>query len=451
MKTKLLVGTVLCLAGTSVFAGGLFTNTNQNPIFFRQPAQNAVIGVQGTYYDPAGLALMEEGFHYGIGNQVAIQERRITSTYVPFKYNVSRPDHQTTVEYKGETVSPFIPTLDFAYNQNSWAASFHFGVLSGGGACKFDNGLGSFESLLSIPVLMSPTLLKGYSADINFTGKQYGFAGQFNFSYKLIDNDALKLAVAAGIRLNSLKNDYSGGIFNYTLMTATGTTVPASAATAGQFNDNMEVGCIQKGFAVNPILSAHLTYGNLDFAARYEFNTAVTLKNETEINTAGLAQFADGAESRADLPAILAVGLNYSILPTLRASLGYNLFFDKDADYNGREKLLGGNSHEELVGLEWDACEKFTVSTGAQFTHFNYGEGNQYLNDMSFSLGCWCLGLGGRYHINDNLAIDLSCFKTFYDEFEKDYASYNGKVPEPGHDVFNRESLSFGLGFVYDF
>ncbi len=121
---------------------------------------------------------MEEGFHFVIGNQVAIQERRITSTYAPFAYNVSRPG-QATVEYKGKTVSPVIPTLDLSYNRNSWAASFHFGVLSGGGACKFDNGLGSFESLLSIPVLMNQSTLLGYSADINFTGKQYGFAGRF--------------------------------------------------------------------------------------------------------------------------------------------------------------------------------------------------------------------------------------------------------------------------------
>lgn len=451
MKTRILIGAMMCLAGTTAFAGGLVTNTNQNPVFFRQPAQNAEIGVQGTYYDPAGLALMEEGFHFGIGNQVAIQERRITSTYAPFALNANRAGQQT-VQYEGKTLSPIIPTLDFSYNQDEWAASFHFGVIAGGGTCEFENGLGSFESNLSLPVLSAPNALRGYMADINFTGKSFGFAGQFNFSYKLIDEDDLRLAVAGGLRLNSLKNVYTGGIYNYQLITATGTAVPASMATAGAAKDNMEVSCTQKGFAVNPILSAHLTLCDLDFAMRYEFNTKVTLKNKTDINTAGIASFADGLESRSDIPALFALGLRYKIMPTVRASFGYNLFLDKKADYNGREKLLGGNTWEELIGVEWDAIEQLTVSLGTQFTRMNYGEGNAYLNDMSFGLQSWCLGGGARYHINDDMAIDFSLFRTFYDEVKRDYQNYGPTMANvPGQDKFKRESLSFGLGFVYDF
>lgn len=439
----------MCLAGSSAMAGGLFTNTNQNPIFFRQPAQNAVIGVQGTYYDPAGLALMEEGFHFGIGNQVAIQERRITSTYKPFAYNVSRPG-QETVEYKGKTVSPVIPTLDLSYNRNSWAASFHFGVLSGGGACEFGEGLGSFESQLSLPVLSSAGALKGYMADINFTGKSFGFAGQFNFSYRLIDESDMKLAVAAGLRLNYLMNNYSGGIFDYSLVNAAGMALPASVATMDQAANNMEVKCIQKGFALNPILSAHYSISKFDIAARYEFNTAVTLKNETETNTTGLAQFENGVESRSDIPALLAVGLNYNILPTFRASVGYHLFFDKNATYgNDRQELLDGNTWEGLAGLEWDACSRLTVSVGSQFTVTSLGE---YNNDMSFSMDAWCLGGGFRYHINDRIAIDLSAFDTFYQGSTKEYANYGPTLAaQPGKDEFMRTSLSFGLGLTCDF
>lgn len=447
MRTRIIIGAMMCFACTSVIAGGLTTNTNQNPIFFRQPAQNAVIGVQGTYYNPAGLALMDEGWHFAIGDQMAIQSREITSSYAPFSWNTDRPG-QTTVKYEGKTFSPVIPTFDLSYNQNDWAASFHFGVVSGGGSCTFDEGLGSFESLLSLPCLVSPSIL-GYRADIEFTGKSFGFAGQFNYSYKVIDEGDLKLAVAGGLRLNYLKNIYTGGIYNYMFKVAAIGMQKASAL--GIASDNMEVDCTQSGFAINPILSAHFNLGDLDFAARYEFKTSVTLENDTKTNTANIAQFGDGIKSRSDIPALLAVGLNYSIMPTLRASAGYHLYFDKKANYNGREELLGANTWEEMFGLEWDACKKATISLGTQFTVCDFGDDNEYLNDMAFGLSSWCLGGGARYHINDNMALDFSLFKTFYQGETRKYGNYGSTgAMIPGSDEFMRQSFSFGLGFVYD-
>ena len=57
MYKRLILTAALAAASLSAFAGGYVTNTNQNVAFLRNPAQNAVIGVQGAYFNPAGIAL----------------------------------------------------------------------------------------------------------------------------------------------------------------------------------------------------------------------------------------------------------------------------------------------------------------------------------------------------------------------------------------------------------
>ena len=62
MYKKLILTAALTAATVSAFAGGYVTNTNQNVAFLRNPAQNAVIGVQGAYFNPAGAAFMNNGW-----------------------------------------------------------------------------------------------------------------------------------------------------------------------------------------------------------------------------------------------------------------------------------------------------------------------------------------------------------------------------------------------------
>lgn len=504
--SKICLATLLAFSSLDALAGGLFTNTNQNPIFYRQPAQNAVVGVQGAYFNPAGLALMENGWHFYVGNQMAFQSRQITSTYAPFTYG-AKNEGSATKQYEGKTFSPIIPNIDAVYRHGRWAASFHFGVISGGGSCAFNDGLGSFESNMALLPVMVNALTQsqtfaGYDADIQFTGKSFGFGGQLNFAYELIDEENSKLSVAAGLRMNYLKNAYEGGINNYSLNYG-GQLVPAATAMNGVLtgiltqvliNKGMsatqaqaqaatqaatyanilgadkEVNCTQKDIAWTPILSVHYRTGIVDLAAKYEFKTKARYENSTEVNTTGMANFDDGVVVPGDIPALFSAGINVAALPALRISGGYNLYFDKSANYNGKEALLGKNTNEFLLGAEWDACKKITVSLGSQMTFFDFGENYQYLSDLSFSLNSWCLGGGLRYKFNDRVAVDLSAFKTFYSHADKTYTDYGGAIstykdamgslvpealfnalPGSGSDNFYRTSFTLGLGVAFNF
>jgi len=491
-SVKSILCTLMCLICLDSFAGGLVTNNNQNPIFFRQPAQNAVVGVQGAYYNPAGLTLLDKGWHFYVGNQMAVQTRYITSTYAPFALG-AKNGGSPTKEFRGDTFAPFIPNIDAVYTHGRWAASFHLGITSGGGNCTFDNGLGSFEAPMAlIPAAvnaigrgmgMQSDVFGGYDIDMNFIGKSFGIGTQLNFSYKIIDSGIHKLSVGAGIRANYFKNDYSGGLYNYQLAMG-GQMIPAAKAITGvllqmgipqeqagaigsQVGSDKEVKCIQTDWAWTPILSLHYRVSIVDIALRYEFNTSVRLKNKTDVNTAGIAQFEDGKETPADIPALLSGGVNVNILPVLRAGVGLNIYYDKNANYNGKQDLLAGNTHEYYIGAEWDICKLFTVSAGSQITRFQFGENYAYLTDMGFSISNWCLGGGGRFNIGEHFAIDFSIFRTFYEDAVKNYTDYGnagatlagqlgGMVTKeqlsiPGSDKFYRTSMTFGLGLAMKF
>ena len=73
MKTKkfFLAALLLAVVALPSFAGGILTNSNQSVQFMRMFARGAVIDVDGVYFNPAGLAFMDNGFHLSFSWQNA--------------------------------------------------------------------------------------------------------------------------------------------------------------------------------------------------------------------------------------------------------------------------------------------------------------------------------------------------------------------------------------------
>lgn len=209
MKKVILIS-FLALAGSSAFAGGLMTNTNQSVHFLRNPALDATTGIDGVYANPAGLIFLTDGLHFSLNNQSAYQTRTITSTFAPFSANNSG---NATKVFTGEASAPLIPSFQLAYKKDRYAISAAFAVTGGGGKAVFNNGLPSFEA----PVSMIPLSLKAnginttsYSVDQYMEGRQYIFGVQLNGTYKI--NEALSAAI--GLRLNIVNNGYKGHLKN---------------------------------------------------------------------------------------------------------------------------------------------------------------------------------------------------------------------------------------------
>ena len=446
MNKKLLASVATLFITSSAFAGGFVTNTNQNVAFLRQPAQNATISVGSAYFNPAGVGFLDKKFQLSFNVQTAIQTREITGDYAPFALGKGNNGSSKKL-FKGDSFVPVIPSFDAAWRfSDKFFASFHFGIVGGGGKAEYDHSLGSLESQAAIfPALVNAIIgsnTVGYSVETHLVAKQYVFSGQLNLGYRINDY----VSVAAGLRGNVLYNNYKGHMSNIDfpgITTVNNALIQGILAQGGNLLADRYLSCTQKDFAWTPILSVDVNLGKVNVAARYEFNTKVRLKNTTDDGKdAGMPQFVDGVDNIAsDIPALLSLGVSYDVLPYLHLNLGYHQYFDTNASFfnaltgkNDRQDSIKKNAYEILAGVEWDLSEKFTVSAGGQLTRFGWGKGYEFITDQSYNINSYSVGAGVRYRLNDRISFDAAVFKTFYDRSTKVWSDYSNA----GANVYNK-------------
>lgn len=444
-KTVWLLGLVLALS-LSVSAGGILTNGNQSAAYVRLLARNASLEVDAVYYNPAGLVKLSDGFHLSLNNQYISQDKTIINGFPLLNSS----------EYVGEVRVPVFPDVYGVYKKGRMAFSFGFGPNAGGGSADFKKGLPSFE----IPFSTLPSLISSmgvpttaYQLDMAFKGESVFFGYQVNLSLAVSD----VLSFGLGGRLIQARNDYEGHISDiminpqhpllnptggfmsaYDFFTAIGQ--PTYAALVADKNVKVK----QTGSGFTPILSLNYTPNEaLVLSLRYEFNTKLELKNKTTEDDTGL--FPDGYVFRNDIPALLAAGLRYSVSPAVRTYFSFTYFFDKSANWDGREELVNKNSYEMALGLEYDLSKVITASAGYQRT--NYSLSDAYQTDLDHELSCDTVGGGFRFKVTDKLNLDLGALYVFYKNYNKSdvYSSLSYPV------TFKRKTLDLSLGINYRF
>ena len=454
MMRKLLFSGVFAFAcSAAVQAGGLMTNTNYHIAFDRMFARGATSEIDATFSNPAGLAWGREGFQLSLNFQKPWQRRNIEL-------------NNTT--YEGVASAPIVPALFAAYKKDRIALSAMIGIVGSGGFVKYDQGVPQYnvmvQSMMSgiipqlnqLPGINIPT---NYALNSEMKGKQYIYGGQLNFTYKLLDC----LSAAVGVRVNYYDGYYRGHV------------IADAQNEYGQLA-KLLLDVDQKGWGFTPLVSINYHQGPLTLSARYEFRTKLNPENSTNVLDAGLgnglvakvaavpvygeatlmkirealapqmaaatAPFQDGACTRYDMPALLAVAAGYEFNPKLRAALEYHFFDDKNAKMaNDRQKELKHGTHEILAGIEYDINEKFTVSCGGQRT--DYGLSDGYQQDTSFACDSYSLGLGGAWNINEKVRLNVSYFCSLYSDYNKQAVF--------GQETYSRTNHVIGLGLDYKF
>ena len=429
------------------------TNTNYHIAFDRMFARGATSEIDATFSNPAGLAWGREGFQLSLNFQKPWQRRNIEL-------------NNTT--YKGVASAPIVPALFAAYKKDRIALSAMIGIVGSGGFVKYDQGVPQYnvmvQSMISgiipqlnqLPGINIPT---NYALNSEMKGKQYIYGGQLNFTYKLLDC----LSAAVGVRVNYYDGYYRGHV------------IADAQNEYGQLA-KLLLDVDQKGWGFTPLVSINYHQGPLTLSARYEFRTKLNPENSTNVLDAGLgnglvakvaavpvygeaalmkikealapqlaaatAPFQDGACTRYDMPALLAVAAGYEFTPKLRAALEYHFFDDKNAKMaNDRQKELTHGTHEILAGVEYDINEKFTVSCGGQRT--DYGLSDGYQQDTSFACDSYSLGLGGAWNINEKVRLNVSYFCSLYSDYNKQAVF--------GQETYSRTNHVIGLGLDYKF
>ncbi len=442
---KLLILALVMLSAASLFGKALLTNSNQSSSYIRMLSRNPSTDIDAVYYNPAGLVKLADGWHLAFYNQTIMQEKKIINEF-PLLNNA---------EYIGKVNVPMFPNAYAVYKKDRLALSFGFGPNAGGGSADFARGLPSFETnISSLPLMISMLGIQTttYSADIALEGKSIFLGFQGNVSYALNDS----VALAAGLRLIKANNSYSGHIKNIMINplfagNPTAAMIPASTffmmigqpGMAAALGD-MEVDAEQKGSAVTPILSLFLTPSSgLSISLKYEFQTNLELENFTARDDTGT--FPDGLIFRNDIPAILSAGLKYEFNPELRALLSFNYFFDKNADWEGKEEFVNSNSWEFSLGAEYDLSSKLTLSAGYLRTNFDLAD--SYQTDIGHELSSNSFGLGARINLSENLNVELGTLFISYNNTSRPLNTLGLNYNES----YSRKTTVFSVGLGYRF
>jgi long-chain fatty acid transport protein len=421
---------ILPLLASAAFAGGIMHNTNQSVDFVRNFAQDASLSNSAVYYNPAGTAFAEDGFYASVNSQTVWQTREIKTDLLG--------------DYEGRSFVPVMPSVLLNWHLGDFAVSGGFFLIGGGGEAKFDDGLPMIDQLISAtisaqaaanPALTQMMAAAGISSatdlfSAKFTGKQYVYAWQLGASYRFLE----KFSAFLGARINYAYNSYEGEmeskIDNDILNSMLNKTL---------------LDCEQTGWGITPIASLGFHYKKFSAGIKYEHNTSIEMETATEEVDATVAatmpQFADGAKTDNDLPAILSVGASYAWLDWLRTGIGYHHYFDTFASYpNDKQDDLDGDENEFVFGVEADIVNEFTVSAAVQRTL--YGITDEYINDLSFVTDSWSVGGGIAFRFNEKFQVQVGYMETIYEEYKKKEASGITKT-------YDRTSHNIALGLDF--
>ena len=218
-------------------------------------------------------------------------------------------------------------------------------------------------------------------------------------------------------------------------------------ASANQVADK-NLDCSQSGWGITPIIGVNYNWKNLNVGAKYEFITSLNVENKTKIDDTG--QFPDGVNTPSDIPALLTVGAQYAIIPSVKVSAGYHHFFDSNAKMaNDKQKYINGGINEYLFGAEWQIDKMFLISAGGQVTRT--GVTDPYQADMSFSLNSYSIGFGGAVNVSKTVRINIGYFFTKYEDWIKRPNPLADSMYPPETDVFSRTNKVFGAGVDFRF
>lgn len=421
MKKNLVSLVVFMMTSVSALAGGILTNTNQSVMFLKNPARDAAIGLDGVYSNPAGVVFLPEGLHIAFNWQYAHQTRTTTWNNDLLKLGLKNND-SSFKQYKGVADAPVIPSLQAAYNKGDWSYQFNFSIPGGGGKCEFDQGIGSFETvvgaitskLINTSNMLNAQLgqfnasvpnVTGYDVDGYMKGRQYYFGVQVGAARKINEH----LSVYGGLRLLYGTASYEARLNNIRVMDGmAGITLPeyfrgVKLGLENAGNDiTSKATMVQNG--VNQYVQAFMQAGMTQEQAMQTPEVQQLIQQGQQLATAGatlqgvgeqlsesaetLAPYANGMNLKSDQTGwgiAPIIGIDYKTGP-----------FNFAAKYEFKTRMRMKNNSDLSEATVIDAMNKYVNGTSVP--------------EDSPAL----LALGAQWSIIDNVRLNLG-YHHFYD------------------------------------
>ena len=372
------VACALFCVTSPLLAGGIDNKTNYSADYVRTLNRNAATdSADAVIYNPAGVMKMEDGMYL----KLDLQYTALTEA----TNWIGGTDFESDAK-------DIVPALFALYKKDRWAAFAAFSIPAGGGSVEFEQGnatsfgigmgvinhpiLGAFYSTITNQYLEGKSIYYGYSA-----GGAYAF------------NDMLSVSLTA--RYVNAEKEGNGFV-----------TVASPAPPASFFVDYE-----QSDGGLGFILGANITPSeDWNIGLRYETKTGLDL--EYKVNTDDLGLFVPGAEESRDLPAIVGLGVAYTVSPKVKIEADLTYYLNEDADWSDPKFADVDNGFDLGVALEYSFSPELKGSVGYLLTQTGL-DPDSLLPEWP-ELDAHTVAAGVSYEFNSSWTSNAGLSRTFY-------------------------------------
>lgn len=224
---------------------------------------------------------------------------------------------------------------------------------------------------------------------------------------------------------------------------------------------NQKADTEQTGSGICPIIGVNISPNDkLNIGLKYEFATKMEVKNKTSYDFVtdslpgqpATTMFPNGAQTPADMPALLTVGVSYKLISKLKVSGSLFYYFDKDVKYGKKmddvfvknNELMNHNFYEIALGIEYNLTDKLLLSTG--FLRGVTGVKPEYNSDISYSCSSKTFGLGGKYTLNSKFGIDMGIAYSSYEKQERTTAFSESYPSALAKETYTKNTMVYAIG-----
>jgi long-chain fatty acid transport protein len=400
----------MVVISTAVYAGSIDYLSNQSAAYLMTLNRNAATdSADIVSYNPAGTVFLpKNGLYLNLSTQYLFKPYEQTFMGATFK----------------QDEPSIIPNFFAVYKKDAWTGFFAITVPAGGGKLRWDDGDATTRGLIFLTAKGAAALGGGTGAT-TINSQSIGASSQYigitpGFAYKINEMASVSLACRYIIadRNAKAKADF--------LMDAIGAVPDNETHTVVHTDFDYDA----KGFGgiigidIKPI-------NDLLLAIRYESKTKLDFKYSMNARSATVTGYSDtldagisanllqtlsaldkdGQKIRYDLPAMLALGVNYTVMPGLDVMSSFDYYYLKAADWEAAGDYKNG--WEMGLGVTYKVKPELKVGIG--FLNCITGETDKtpYVTENP-GLDSRTLGLGATYAVNNNLDVTLAGSRTQY-------------------------------------
>ncbi len=501
---RIAVTSILALLGTAaLFASGVENKTNLSTGYLRNPSRNTENSrPEAAFYNIAGTAYLKEGLWIGGGNQFVIKEygNELKTGNALSAYGIN--DYYSN----DETTVWLYPDLNAVYKKGRWSIFGNFGVYAGGGSLSYSEGTSATTLLFAggaqtqkanatrdtLAANAAESVASQYktawdnAVTTNFGGnettalnwinsgeagseslaeayKNYQTYSSLATKYKNLASTEASVAAASlgmaqshsldvtsityGLQLGASYQVLDwlslAAAYRYTIGTQK-MTLKCSDTDFVKVNGGDEISYDAEGYGQSCVFGIHVKpIDKLDLSLQYQTLSRIDYDvSNVKGNVAKYYDITNSKKFRTDLPAVLNLGVGYSILDNLYVSTSFNYYFNVFAQQNSiLSETDYDNSMEFALGVDWRFWKFAGVSLGASF-------GNQGIKDDSNStfnpvLNNFVIGGGFEIYPTEQLTVTLSALYAKY--FDADYYLEGYKT------TLSKKVTNIGVGLTYHF